>query len=151
MRRTKCPRGPHAVRVSETLVYMVVNLHAPWNKHLLDLKFSYMKHCWWRNSQTCVNTLINETSVKFAATTLYHLGYCYSSRRAAQNMSATRNSTTIGLNLRALPLSAFTVSLHYLPRCLHSLVTCGKMPITATWSASSKFCCHVIVTQQRPQ
>jgi len=43
-----------------------------------------------------------------------------------------------------------SVSLHYLPRCLHSAVTCGKTPTTITWSASSKICCHVIVTQQRP-
>jgi len=41
------------------------------------------------------------------------------SRRATQNMSATRNSPTIGLDLRALLLSAVTVSLHYLPRRLH--------------------------------
>ena len=41
------------------------------------------------------------------------------SRRTTQNMSATRNSPTISLNLRALPLSAVTVStvsLDYLPR-----------------------------------
>jgi len=57
-----------------------------------------------------------------------NLRYSYSSRRATQNMSATRNSPTIGLNLRALPPSAVTVSLHYLPRRLHSLVTCGKTP-----------------------
>jgi len=79
-----------------------------------------------------------------------NLRYCYSSRRATQNMSATRNSPTIGLNLRVLPLSVVSVSLHYLPRCLHSIVTCGKTPTTIIWSASSKICCHVIVTQQRP-
>ena len=79
-----------------------------------------------------------------------NLRYCYSSRRATQNTSATRNSPIIGLNLRALPLSAVTVSLRYLPRLLHSMVTCGKTPPTITWSASSKICCHVIVTQQRP-
>ena len=49
-----------------------------------------------------------------------NLRYRYSSRRATQNMSATRNSPTIGINLRALPLSALTVLLHYLPRCLRS-------------------------------
>jgi len=52
-----------------------------------------------------------------------NLRNCYSSRRATQNMSATRNSPTIDLNLRALPLSAVTVSLHYLSRHLHSIVT----------------------------
>jgi len=31
------------------------------------------------------------------------------------------NSPTIGLNLRALPPSAVTVLLHYLPRRLHSV------------------------------
>ena len=57
-----------------------------------------------------------------------NLRYCYSSKRATQNMSATRNSPTIGfnLNLRASPLSAVTVWLHYLPRCVRSIVTCGK-------------------------
>jgi len=79
-----------------------------------------------------------------------NLRYRYSSRRAAQTMWATRNSPTIGLNLRGLPLSAVSVSLHYLPRCLRSIATCGKTPTTVTWSASSKICWHVIVTQQRP-
>jgi len=55
-----------------------------------------------------------------------HLRNCYSFRRATQNMSAIYNSPTIGLNLRGLPLSEVTVSLHYLPRCLRSIVTCGK-------------------------
>jgi len=96
--------------------------------------------------------LINETTVKFEATTFYQFEILYfcSSRRVTQNMSATRNSPIIGLNLRALPLAAVTVSLHYLSRRLHSIVACGKMPTTVTWSASSKICCHVIVTQQRP-
>jgi len=61
-----------------------------------------------------------------------NLRYCYSSRTATQNVWAARNSPTIGLNLRALPLSAVTVSLHYLPRRLHSVVTCGKTPTTVT-------------------
>ena len=78
------------------------------------------------------------------------LRYYYSSRRATQNMSATRSSAIIGLNRRALPLSAVTVSLHYLPRRLHSIVAGGKTPTTVTlWSASSKICCHVIVTQTK--
>jgi len=64
-------------------------------------------------------------------------------------MSATHNSPTIALNLRALPLSAVTLSLLYLPRRLHSIVTCGKTPTTVTGSAFLKICCHVIVTQQR--
>jgi len=33
-----------------------------------------------------------------------------------------------------LPLSAVTVSLHYLPRCLSSAVTWGKTPNIVTWS-----------------
>jgi len=32
-----------------------------------------------------------------------NLRYCYSSRRASHDMPATRNSLTIGINLRALP------------------------------------------------
>ena len=35
-------------------------------------------------------------------------------------------------------LSAVTVSLHYLPRCLRSTVTGGKTPIAATWSEPLK-------------
>jgi len=65
-------------------------------------------------------------------------------------MLATRSSPTIGMNLRGLPLSAVTVSLHHLPRCLRSIVTCSKTHTTVTWSASSNIYCHVIVTQQRP-
>jgi len=38
-----------------------------------------------------------------------------------------------------LPLSAVTVLLHYLPRCLRSRVTCDKMPNFVTWSGHSKF------------
>jgi len=63
---------------------------------------------------------------------LISLRHCYWSRRATQNMSATRNSPTIGLNLRASPLSAVTVWLHYLPRRVRSIVTCGKTP-TPPW------------------
>jgi len=59
-----------------------------------------------------------------------NLRYCYSSRRATQNMLATRSSPTIVINLRGLPLLAVAVSLHYLPRCLHLIVTCGKTPNT---------------------
>jgi len=52
-------------------VYMVVKLHAHWSKHLLNIKFSYREHGWWLTPRTCVNTLINETNVKYEATTLY--------------------------------------------------------------------------------
>jgi len=52
-----------------------------------------------------------------------NLRYCYSFWRATQNLSATRNSPTIGISRRALPLSAVTVWLHYLPRCVRSIVT----------------------------
>jgi len=62
-----------------------------------------------------------------------NLRYCYSSRRATQNMSATRNSPTNGINLRGLPLLAVAASLHYLPRCLRSKATCGKTRTTVTW------------------
>jgi len=47
----------------------------------------------------------------------------------------------------AYPLSAVTVTLHYLPRCLRSTVPCNKTPATATWSEILKICCHVILTQ----
>jgi len=63
-------------------------------------------------------------------------------------MSASRSSPTIDINLLDLPLSAVTVSKHYLPGCLRSIVACGKTPTTV--SASSKICGHVIVTQQTP-
>ena len=51
--------------------------------------------------------------------------------------------------IRDLPLSAVTVSLHYLPRCLRSSVTCNKTP-TTTSSEHFKVSFHVIVTRQRP-
>jgi len=35
------------------------------------------EHCWWLTSQTCVNTLINETNVKVEATTLNQFWCCY--------------------------------------------------------------------------
>ena len=57
---------------------------------------------------------------------------------------------THSIKLRAFPISAVTVSLHYLPRCLRSAVTSGKTPTTVTWGKPLKICCHVIVTQQRP-
>jgi len=69
LRRTNTFGGHMRPACLRPLVYMVVKLHAQWNKRLL--KFSYREHCWWLTSQTCVNTLINETSVKFEATTLY--------------------------------------------------------------------------------
>jgi len=79
-----------------------------------------------------------------------NLRYCYLFRRATQNKSASWNSPTIVINLIVLPLSPVTVSQHYLPRSLRSIVTCGKTPTTVTWTASSNICCHVVVTQQRP-
>ena len=51
-------------------IYMVVKLHVHWNKHFLNVKFSSREHCGWLTSQACINTLINETSVIFEATTL---------------------------------------------------------------------------------
>jgi len=40
-----------------------------------------------------------------------------------------------------------TVSLHYLPRCLRSAVSCNKSPATVIQSEPLQICCHVIVTQ----
>jgi len=57
---------------------------------------------------------------------------------------------TLSIKLRAFPISAVTVSLHYLPRCLRSTATCSKTPATVTWSKTLKICSHVIVTRQRP-
>jgi len=51
------------------------------------------------------------------------------------------------INVRGLPLSAVTVTLHYLTRCLRSTVTCNKTPTIVTWSEHLKICCHVIVAQ----
>jgi len=48
-------------------------------------------------------------------------------------MSATRNSPAIGINLRALPLSAVTASLHYLPRRLCSIVTVHAAKRLPSW------------------
>ena len=44
-------------------------------------------------------------------------------------------------------LSAVTVSLKYLPRCLRSAATCPKTPTTVTQSELLKTCCHVTVIQ----
>ena len=44
-----------------------------------------------------------------------------------------------------LPLSAVTASLHYLPRCLRSTVTWGKTITAVTWSEHMKIRCHVII------
>jgi len=46
-----------------------------------------------------------------------------------------------------LQLSAVTVSLHYLLRCLLSRVTCNKRPNIVTWTENLKICCHVIITR----
>ena len=52
------------------------------------------------------------------------------------------------IKLFGLLLSAVTVSLHYLPRCLRSTATGGKTHIAATWREPLKnCCCHVIDTQ----
>ena len=100
---------------------------AHWNKHLLNVKFSYKEHCWWSTSRTCVNRLINETNDKYGESPRYQFQILlFIRRKATQNMSAARNSPTIGLNLRGLLLSAVIVSLHYFPRCLRSIVTCGQ-------------------------
>jgi len=55
-----------------------------------------------------VNTLIKGTNIKYEATTRYYLRYCYSARRTAQNMSASRGfpplrSTFRGLASRLCP------------------------------------------------
>jgi len=40
-----------------------------------------------------------------------------------------------------------TISLHYLPRCLRSTVSCNKPPDTVMYSEPLQVCCHGIVTQ----
>jgi len=76
--------------------------------------------------------LINETNVNTRQQLSINLRYCYSSRRATQNKSATGSSPTTGINLHGLPLSVVAVLLHYLPRCLRSTVTCGRTHTTVT-------------------
>ena len=49
-----------------------------------------------------------------------------------------------------LPLSAVTVLLHYLPRCLRSRVTCDKTPNIVTWSEHLLPCyCYTIKTNSK--
>jgi len=67
---------------------------------------------------------------------------CPPFERSGVNASALRHP--------CLPLSAVTLSLNYLPRCLRSAVTCGKTLNIVTWSEHYKICCHVIITQWRP-
>jgi len=62
----------------------------------------------------------------------------------------SQGGSASALRRPCLPLSAVTISLHYLPRCLRTKVTCGKTPNIMTWSEHYKICCHVIVTQWRP-
>jgi len=51
------------------------------------------------------------------------------------------------INVRGLPLSACHFSLHYLPRCLRSTISCNKTYATEIQSEPLQICCHVIVTQ----
>jgi len=48
------------------------------------------------------------------------------------------------INLRGLPLSSTTVTLHYLPWCMRSTVRCGQTPTTVTCSELFQICCRVI-------
>jgi len=41
-----------------------------------------------------------------------------------------------------LPLSAVTVSLHYLPRCLRSTVTCAKLDVNLMWTLEYLLPCY---------
>jgi len=59
------------------------------------------------------------------------------------------------LRLPCLSLSAVTISLHYLPRCLRLTVTCGKMPNKnlTIWGEHYKICyqcyCNTIKTNSK--
>ena len=79
-----------------------------------------------------------------------NLGYCYSSRRATQNMLASRTSTTIAINLRGLPLWAVTLAA--LPAILSACDSYMRQNVHhCNFQVHLRsFCCHVIVTQQRP-
>ena len=46
LRRTKCPRGPHADRVFETPGLHGCEITCALKQHLLNVKFSYREHCW---------------------------------------------------------------------------------------------------------
>ena len=48
------------------------------------------------------------------------------------------------IKLRGLPLSAVTVSLHYLPTCQRSAITCVEVPATVTWSEYLKIWCRIL-------
>jgi len=61
-----------------------------------------------------------------------------------------QGGNTTALRRPCLSLSAITASLHCLPRCLRSRVTCDKTPNVVTWSEHLKICCHVINTRKRP-
>jgi len=52
-------------------VHISAKLHAHYDKHLLNVKFSYREHWWLLTSRTCVNKLINETNVKYEAISVY--------------------------------------------------------------------------------
>ena len=63
------------------------------------------------NKVTFLDFRVGELSVNFR--------YCYLFRRSTQNMSANRSSPTMSI---VLPLSPVTVSQHYPPRSLRSIV-----------------------------
>jgi len=50
-----------------------------------------------------------------------------------------------------LPLSAVTVSLHYLPRCLRSRVTCDKTPNIVTLSEHLRFVAMLLLHDKDQQ
>jgi len=64
-------------------------------------------------------------------------------------MSAARSSPTIVINLRDLWLSAATFSLHYLPRCLRSVVT-SYMRQTPYYGDSKQRCTGAGVWEWTP-
>jgi len=62
------------------------------------------------------------------------------------NLAVTHN-----IQLRGLPLSAVTVSLHYLPRYLRSTPACGKMPVIVTWSDLQRFAAMILLRNREEQ
>jgi len=63
------------------------------------------------------------------------------------------NAFPHNIKLRTSSLSAVTISLHYLARCLRSTITCGKTPSAATrsrWTFEVLLCyCYAKKTNDR--
>jgi len=126
-------------------ISMVVKLHAHWNKHLLIAKCSYRGHYTDGDNFTNLCKHSHEWNKRqIWSNNSRNLRYCCSSRRATQNMSATRNSPTIGINYK--PTCPSAISSH----CLTVLPAKMSAFNTGSYTRQNAYhhdqCCQMVVT-----